>query len=147
MQNVWDLILDKEFISAYEHGFVATCLDGIARRFYPRILTYSADYPEKYNLSPYTWSAFFKYLYSRMLIASIREKGLCPCPRCMVLKSNIDKIGFVQDAKDRLATARSYCQRLISRAREFIYEMGYGVTSAAVERLLKPQSLVPTLVG
>jgi hypothetical protein len=47
MQKVWDLLLDDEFIEAYEHGFVLTCLDGIARRFFPRIFTYSADYPEK----------------------------------------------------------------------------------------------------
>ncbi|KAG6915518.1 hypothetical protein DXG01_011049 [Tephrocybe rancida] len=42
----WRIILDDKFIAAYEHGIVIQCLDGIARRFYPRILTYSADYPE-----------------------------------------------------------------------------------------------------
>jgi hypothetical protein len=47
MHKVWDLLLDSDFLAAYEHGFVLTCLDGITRRFYPRILTYSADYPEK----------------------------------------------------------------------------------------------------
>jgi hypothetical protein len=46
-QKVWDLLLDDEFLAAYVHGFVLTCLDGIARRFYPRIFTYSADYQEK----------------------------------------------------------------------------------------------------
>jgi hypothetical protein len=30
------------------HGIVIECCDGITRRFYPRILTYSADYPETY---------------------------------------------------------------------------------------------------
>lgn len=40
-------MLDAEFIAAYCHGIVVTCYDGIQRRFYPRILTYSADYPEK----------------------------------------------------------------------------------------------------
>lgn len=43
----WDIILDDEFIDAYRHGIVITCLDGQKRRFYPRIMTYSADYPEK----------------------------------------------------------------------------------------------------
>lgn len=44
----WAILLDDEFIVAYEHGIVIMCPDGIERRFYPRIFTYSADYPEKY---------------------------------------------------------------------------------------------------
>jgi hypothetical protein len=43
----WSVILDDEFLEAYEHGIVIECCDGIRRRFYPRIFTYSADYPEK----------------------------------------------------------------------------------------------------
>jgi hypothetical protein len=43
----WAIILDDEFLEAYQHGIVIACLDGIKRRFYPRIFTYSADYPEK----------------------------------------------------------------------------------------------------
>lgn len=43
----WQLLLDDEFLEAYEHGFVFECYDQIVRRFYPRILTYSADYKEK----------------------------------------------------------------------------------------------------
>jgi hypothetical protein len=43
----WKIILDDEFWDAYEHGIVIECCDGITCRFYPRILTYSADYPEK----------------------------------------------------------------------------------------------------
>jgi hypothetical protein len=44
----WDILLDNEFLEAYQHGIVFECCDGIIRRFYPRILTYSADYKEKY---------------------------------------------------------------------------------------------------
>jgi len=43
----WRIILDDEFIDAYEHGIMVECWDGIICRFYPRILIYSADYPEK----------------------------------------------------------------------------------------------------
>lgn len=43
----WRAILDEHFLHAYEHGIVIICCDGITRRFYPRIFTYSADYPEK----------------------------------------------------------------------------------------------------
>lgn len=44
----WKLLLDDEFLQAYEHGIVIECCDGVTRRIYPRIFTYSADYPEKY---------------------------------------------------------------------------------------------------
>lgn len=43
----WEIILDDEFLEAYTHGIVIDCCDGIRRRFYPRIFTYSADYREK----------------------------------------------------------------------------------------------------
>jgi hypothetical protein len=43
----WSILLDDEFLLAYEHGIVIECCDGIWRRFYPRIFIYSADYPEK----------------------------------------------------------------------------------------------------
>jgi len=46
----WTIILDDEFLDAYEHGMVIKCCDGVQRRFYPRIFTYSADYKEKYLL-------------------------------------------------------------------------------------------------
>jgi hypothetical protein len=43
----WKILLDDEFLEAYCHGIVVTCFDGKRRCFYPRIFTYSADYPEK----------------------------------------------------------------------------------------------------
>ena len=47
MQSVWGILLDAEFIEAYENGVVVTMLDGIKRCVFPRIFTYSCDYPEK----------------------------------------------------------------------------------------------------
>ena len=43
----WEVLLDDDLIEAHEHGIVIQCCDGILRQFYPRIFTYSADYPEK----------------------------------------------------------------------------------------------------
>lgn len=43
----WKIILDDDFIEAWKHGIVVLCCDGLKRRFYLRIFTYSADYPEK----------------------------------------------------------------------------------------------------
>ena len=43
----WDVLIDDEFVAAYKEGITIRCADGVERRFYPRIFTYSADYPEK----------------------------------------------------------------------------------------------------
>ena len=47
MHAVWRILLDDDFLHAYKYGIVIKCCDGIERRVYPRIFTYSADYPEK----------------------------------------------------------------------------------------------------
>ncbi|KAG8726976.1 hypothetical protein FRC10_006587, partial [Ceratobasidium sp. 414] len=47
MQAVWKALLDDEFVHAWFNGVVIKCADGIMRRVFPRIITYSADYPEK----------------------------------------------------------------------------------------------------
>jgi hypothetical protein len=57
----WAVILDDEFLEAYVHGIVIDCCDGIRRRFYPRIFTYSADYREKYVSSSNTCILRLKY--------------------------------------------------------------------------------------
>jgi len=43
----WEILLDDDFLAAYDHGILIQCHDGVTRRLYPRIFTYSADYPEK----------------------------------------------------------------------------------------------------
>lgn len=47
VQAIWKLLLDGDFMHAYEHGVVIHCSDGITRRVFPRFFSYSADYPEK----------------------------------------------------------------------------------------------------
>ena len=47
MQGIWDIMLDEWFMEAYKHGIPIKCADGIWRRVFPRLITYSADYPEK----------------------------------------------------------------------------------------------------
>ncbi|KAG9122264.1 hypothetical protein FRC07_001441 [Ceratobasidium sp. 392] len=47
MHAVLHDILDAEFVQAWKHGIVIKCADGITRRVFPRIFTYSADYPER----------------------------------------------------------------------------------------------------
>jgi Plavaka transposase len=40
-------LFDDEFMSAWKSGLIVQCADGIVRRVFPRIFTWSADYPEK----------------------------------------------------------------------------------------------------
>lgn len=84
-------------------------------------------------------------------MATIRDMGACPCPRCFVEKEDIQKMGTKSDMKFRQLRTRedTYPRRFdVNRARELIYNAlkPFGVTSAAVERLLKPKSWVPTEV-
>lgn len=48
MQSIWRLLLNEEFIQAYHFGLIVECADNTVHRIFPRIYTYSADYPEKY---------------------------------------------------------------------------------------------------
>ncbi|KAI0257901.1 hypothetical protein BC834DRAFT_838237 [Gloeopeniophorella convolvens] len=124
-----NLLLDDEFIEAYHHGMLVDCIDGVRRRVYPRIFVYSGDYPEK------------------VLLATIRDKGLCPCPRCLVKFDEIPALGTEQDRKIREERARKdnlARKELVEQARVLIYKNGYVPNSVRVDELLKSQSLVPT---
>ncbi|KAH7924391.1 hypothetical protein BV22DRAFT_1195981 [Leucogyrophana mollusca] len=124
--EAWVLLLDDDFIEAYKHGIIVDCADGVRRRLYPRILTYSADYPEK------------------VLIATIRDMGGCPCPRCLIKKDQIVGLGTRADQELRTNQARTDNEARrtkVASARDLIYKHGYVVTSEHVENLLKPESL------
>ncbi|KAK7688185.1 hypothetical protein QCA50_008555 [Cerrena zonata] len=128
MHAVWKILLDDAFVHAYKYGMVIKCPDGVYRRVYPRIFTYSADYPEK------------------VLLATIRDKGLCPCPQCLTPKTKLHLMGQVNDLAFRIGSgARKYLARSVKRAREYIYTLGSGIASTAVDGLLKETSSVPTL--
>ncbi|KII92299.1 hypothetical protein PLICRDRAFT_103761 [Plicaturopsis crispa FD-325 SS-3] len=131
MHGIMKLLFeDEEFLYAYEHGIIVHCSDGFWRRLYLRLFTYSADYPEK------------------VLLATIRDKGFCPCPRCLVQKKDIYLAGTRADIRVRVLMAKksneNYCQQKVLRARKFIYQDGYVVNSKMVENLLQGSSLVST---
>ncbi|KIK36743.1 hypothetical protein CY34DRAFT_93881 [Suillus luteus UH-Slu-Lm8-n1] len=123
----WEVLLDAEFLYAYRHGIVTKCADGIIRRVYPRIFTYSADYPEK------------------ALIATIKDMGLCPCPRCLMPKGLFSYLGLRKDMKSHLQNLRVYVTTKVVKAREFIYAFGNTVDGAKVEDALGEGSWVPIL--
>ncbi|KAG8767288.1 hypothetical protein FRC12_006324 [Ceratobasidium sp. 428] len=124
-----DMLNDK-FLDAYKNGIKIVCNDGVERRVYPRIMTYSADYPEK------------------TMVGCIRTNGAMPSLQSLVLKSDIHKLGTRQDRKTRELNLRiqdsTYLDN-VGESRRLMYKEGYVVNSVHVERLLKPDCSVPTI--
>lgn len=88
-------------------------------------------------------------LQHRVLIATIRDMGGCPCPRCTITKDMIPGLGTQKDSQIRARQARHDNDERwdgIEKARKFIYDKHYVVTSKPVEEILKPNSQVPTEV-
>ncbi|KAG2048807.1 hypothetical protein BDR06DRAFT_1012728 [Suillus hirtellus] len=123
----WMILLDEEFLYVYRHGIVLKCADGVMRRVYPRIFTYSADYPEK------------------ALIATIKDMGACTCPRCLIPKALFDCLGLAKDMKSRIANLRAYASTKVVQARQFIFQWGNMVDGARVGDILGAGSWVPIL--
>ncbi|GJJ14857.1 hypothetical protein Clacol_009125 [Clathrus columnatus] len=106
-----NFLFDEDFLEAWNKGIVIDCIDGVKWRVFPRIFTWSADYPEK------------------VLLASIRDLGMYPCPRCLVKKDDIPRL----ERQDK-----------IEKARNSIYRDGFVVNSETVNQFLKDESLTPT---
>ncbi|KZT36764.1 hypothetical protein SISSUDRAFT_988644 [Sistotremastrum suecicum HHB10207 ss-3] len=127
-QNVLLQLLDEDFYNAYKHGMVIEFPDGIKRRVFPRILTWSADYPEK------------------CLLATIRENGRCPCPRCFIKKSEIRNLGTKRDQRMRLQRRRkdnSWRRVMIESVRRNLYIFGKAIAGQFVNKRLDEFSMTP----
>ena len=89
-----------------------------------------------------------RHLY-RVLIATIRNLGTCPCPRCLIPKTQTHLLATESDLRQRILLSRSDTtqrrEKVVS-ARKLIYERHYAVDATHVEELLKDESLVPTVV-
>lgn len=142
-------ILDADFLHAWRHGMIIKCADGVTHRVFPRIFTYLADYQEKYVGLCSTLLRFLTHL-SRVLLATIRDKGICPCPRCLTPMDSIHKMGTPHDLRFRTNNRRKDSARqrqLVKEARAIIYDNHRAVGNAEVEALLQPTLLVPTIVS
>jgi hypothetical protein len=87
---------------------------------------------------------------SRVAVASIRDMGKFPCPRCLIPLSHVHRLGTSLDRKQRQSLARidDHARRFdIKTAREIIYQKNYAVNSEHVEKILQGQSLVPNIVS
>ncbi|KAI6112660.1 hypothetical protein F5141DRAFT_1003094, partial [Pisolithus sp. B1] len=126
---IWELLLDEKFMDAYKNGVVVRCGDGITRRIFPRFFSYSADYPEK------------------VLLACIKFLGECPCPRCLVKKRDIPKMGMKRDMLCRKKKQRVDDDRRrnkVEAARRHLFQHGAGLNGQRIKDLLYDESLVPT---
>ncbi|KAG8723471.1 hypothetical protein FRC09_003185 [Ceratobasidium sp. 395] len=126
----WKHLLDVEFVKAYQDGIPIACADGVDRRIYPRIFTYSADYPE------------------RVVMAGIRDFGDEPAILDHVAKKDLHKLGTEEDRRTRIERPRidnSETQGLTLQARRTVYAERYAITSDKAEAFIKPTSLVLTI--
>ncbi|KAH6893803.1 hypothetical protein BKA70DRAFT_1534526 [Coprinopsis sp. MPI-PUGE-AT-0042] len=124
----WDVLLgDHELLDAMKHGIVIVCLDGVPRRFFPTVFTYSADYPEKAR------------------VALIKQNGNCPCAGCLVQKQQVANMGTPDDMILRVSSARRDDEenhKMILQALKYV-QAGYAVTGKTVDTHLKSRSLLP----
>jgi hypothetical protein len=84
------------------------------------------------------------------MIATIRDLGMYPCIRCLILKDEIPKLGMEEDrqTRERLRRVDSVeRQARVEGARKNLYENGYAITADCVDGILKDGSLIPTKVG
>ncbi|KAH6871005.1 hypothetical protein BKA70DRAFT_1451523 [Coprinopsis sp. MPI-PUGE-AT-0042] len=125
----WDILLDDELRYAMKHGIVITCYDGVQRRFYPRIFTYSTDYPEK------------------ILIATVRNGGTCACPCCTIPQCDFSNTGTEEDRLMRNTLKRNphLQQELVRQAHGLIFDKKLAIGNKKVEAILKPSSWAPVV--
>ncbi|KAG8697132.1 hypothetical protein FRC09_008057 [Ceratobasidium sp. 395] len=129
-QGCWEGVMDDEFVKACHEGIVTVCPDGVKRRVYPRIMSYSADYPEQ------------------ALIGCVRVNGTHPSPQTLVLKQRIYKLGSSEDRNTRANQPRIQDRahwENVEETRRLIFYEGLAIKSARVEEILKPTSSVPTI--
>ncbi|CDO75447.1 hypothetical protein BN946_scf184823.g1 [Trametes cinnabarina] len=127
MQRIWLLLLDDDFMEAYKHGILVKCADGITRRLFPRIFTYSADYPEK------------------ILLSALKPLAKCPCPRCLTPLTEAPQSG-TPDGMARASEKRVDDEKLrrdIQKARDLVFKKGCSLASKRVQALLDARSLNP----
>ncbi|TRM55113.1 hypothetical protein BD626DRAFT_373491, partial [Schizophyllum amplum] len=129
VQAIWqELLLTPEFEDAYKNGIMLEFLDGIIRRLFPRLVHYSADYPEK------------------TILASIKSLGRHPCPRCEIPKDLFADMGTLLDKQHREEMARQDSdarQERVETARGMIFEQGYVVNGEAIDKTLGGKSETP----
>jgi hypothetical protein len=69
---------------------------------------------------------------TRVLLATIRDKGICPCPRCLTPKSKMDQTGAKRDSQFREKNVRKYLLNYVCAARDAIYKNAFAIGGAII---------------
>ena len=83
------------------------------------------------------------------MVATIKDLGLHPCPRCLVSIDKIHALGREDDRKRREESHRqddAERRKKVDDARKSLYDEGYAISGKYVDGLLKDESMVPTKV-
>jgi hypothetical protein len=85
----------------------------------------------------------------RVLLATIRYLGSCPCPVCFIKKADISGLGTKADdqRRDHVRMDTERRQSKVEKSRTYIFENSRGVNSTWVNDLLQEDSWIPTRVG
>ena len=91
-------------------------------------------------------------MHLRILLASIRNLGRCPCPRCLIPMDRVRNMGMPRDMTQRKSKSLVRIDNVqrrsrVEAAREAIYVKNSAIDGVAVQNLLKEDSLVPTAVS
>jgi hypothetical protein len=87
---------------------------------------------------------------SRILLATIKFLGQCPCPYCLVKKTDICKMGMKFDMRRWVTCERIdnlTRRRHIEEARALIFQLGVLVDGAHVKAILNDESYIPIHVS
>jgi hypothetical protein len=93
------------------------------------------------------FQAAFRLIDFRVLLATIRDQGLCPCLCCLVPDTQLDQLGLIADMKNRIKKYYVYQANSVNKARDAIYNFRDPVNGSRVQRLLRATSAVPTSVS
>ena len=94
-------------------------------------------------------NAHYQVPIRRIILASIRNLGRCPCTRCTIPLKQTHRLGMVSDRKNRVRLARVDDENrrdTVAKARAWMYKSHYSISNERVENLLGPLSFVPTRV-
>ncbi|TFK16922.1 hypothetical protein FA15DRAFT_661808 [Coprinopsis marcescibilis] len=123
----WSILLDDDLVEAMTNGIVLMCHDNVERQFYPKIFTYSADYPEK------------------VMIAVIKQNSKYPCMRCLIPKCDLHNMETPEDLEFQQNNPRQNDQdhqKMLTKALSNA-KAGFSVTGDKVMGNLEKRSMLP----
>ena len=145
MQVAWRHLMDTAFVKACTDGMTILCSDGTEWVFFLHIMTYSADYPEKWVGLPFSHKIRCCMIF-RALLATIKNLGNNPCPCCLIQKVNIHNVGMPGDAMQCKRVHVDNISRCkdVEKAHKALYQHSCKITSTQVQNSLTSHSMIPT---